>query len=194
MKEASGSNNDRNPRIEAAYIEFRRMLERLAYTITRNHADAEDVVQDVFLNLLEMETFPPDFDKNPRAYLQKSAFNRAVDVYRARDCRKLADIHADIDYVGLLAASPEAGADHATVRRLRRALAELEPEAVAMLMLRYEHGYNNGEIGQMKGISHKAVSKVLNRAEEKLRRNIRIQERDVELGMAKRRIAVDPTN
>jgi len=59
------------------------------------------VVQDVFLNLLEMETFPPDFDKNPKAYLQKSAFNRAINVLKARDCRKLADIHAEMDYVGL---------------------------------------------------------------------------------------------
>src|SRR5438552_11753017 len=103
MKEASGSNNDRNSRVEAAYIEFRRMLERIAYTITRNHADAEDAVQDVFLNLLQMESFPPDFDKNPKAYLQKSAFNRAVNVLRARDYRKLAGIDGDVNVVELLA-------------------------------------------------------------------------------------------
>jgi DNA-directed RNA polymerase specialized sigma24 family protein len=80
MKAATGSNHDRNPRIEAAFREFREMLERLAYTITRNHADAEDVVQDVFLDLIAVESFPPDFDTNPGAYLQQAAFNRAVHV------------------------------------------------------------------------------------------------------------------
>ena len=88
MKEATGSTNDRNSRVEAVYIQLKSRLKGIAYKVTRNHADAEDVVQDVFVSLLEMEPFPADFDANPKAYLQQAAFNRAVNVLKARDYRK----------------------------------------------------------------------------------------------------------
>ena len=193
MNETTGSTNNRNSRVEALYIELKSRLKGIAYKVTRNHADAEDAVQDVFVNLLAMEPFPPDFDANPKAYLQQAAFNRAVDVLRTRDCRKLADknldIHADVDHIELLAPSPDAGADPATVRRLHRAMAELEPEAEEMIRLRYWDGYYEDEIAQMKGMTRSAVSKVLNRSKEKLRRSIRRQERNVELQMAKRHIS-----
>jgi RNA polymerase sigma-70 factor, ECF subfamily len=196
MIEATGPTNDRNSRVEALYIELKRRLEGIAYRITWNHADAEDVVQDVFVSLLEMEPFPADFDANPKAYLQKSARNRAVDVLRTRNCRKLADkdldIHAHTDDFGLLADSPDAGADPATVRRLRRAMTELEPEAAEMIRLCYWDGYTNAEIAQRKGLSRNAVSKALNDAKDRLGRSIRTQERDAELQTAKRQITDDP--
>ena len=57
-----------------------------------------------------------------------------------------------------------------------------------MLILRYQEGYNILEIAKIKGTSRNAVCKTLNRAEDKLKRNIRIQERDVELQKTKRQI------
>ena len=60
-----------------------------------------------------------------------------------------------------------------------------------MIRLRYWDGYYEDEIAQMKGMTRSAVSKVLNRSKEKLRRSIRRQERDVELQMARRQITDD---
>src|SRR5438046_8330487 len=51
--------------------------------ITRKGEDAEDIVQTVFLRLLR-RGMPPEFQKNPKAYLYRAAINQSLNIIRTR--------------------------------------------------------------------------------------------------------------
>lgn len=88
--------------IEKAYIANRDRLLRIAMAITGSHSDAEDIVQAVFADMLERNSFPD----SPDRFLTVAVRNRAVNLWRhmnLRDkvCRALpleeSDIPDDID-------------------------------------------------------------------------------------------------
>ncbi len=66
--------------LDQMYEAHHGMVFRTAYRITGNAADAEDVLQTVFLRVVRRN---PDMD-NPESYLRRSAVNAALDVVRAR--------------------------------------------------------------------------------------------------------------
>ena len=56
---------------------------RTAHRITGSPADAEDVLQTVFLRLVKSgETY--DLSQNPEAYLSRAAINASLDLMRSR--------------------------------------------------------------------------------------------------------------
>lgn len=67
-----------NSVLEAAFLEHRTPLLRLAWMLTGSRADAEDVVQSVFVRYGSV-TPPPD---NPRAYLRRMVVNAVHDLAR----------------------------------------------------------------------------------------------------------------
>src|SRR6185436_9684824 len=74
--------------LEAIFRAHYRLTYRTAYAVTGSAADAEDVVQTIFLRLLRREV-PPDLRKNPGAYLYRAAVNQSVSVIRERKRRML---------------------------------------------------------------------------------------------------------
>ncbi|MCG3087934.1 RNA polymerase sigma factor SigJ [Sporosarcina sp. MB25] len=65
--------------MEEYYVQYKRLLFTLAYQLTGSAADAEDVVQDVFMKLHDMELNRID---EPKAYLCKMATNRCLDLLK----------------------------------------------------------------------------------------------------------------
>src|SRR5262245_15212616 len=60
---------------------------RTAHRITGSAADAEDVLQTVFLRLIKgQETY--DLSQNPEAYLSRAAINASLDLLRSRNRSK----------------------------------------------------------------------------------------------------------
>ena len=55
-------------------------------------------------------------------------------------------------------------------QRVVHAMAQLNPRAVEMLILRYEHDYNDAEIAKMLGTSRGAVAVTLYRARARLKK------------------------
>lgn len=53
---------------ERIYREHSQFIYRTAYRITGNREDAEDVLQNLCVRMLRRE-LPPDFERNPKAYL-----------------------------------------------------------------------------------------------------------------------------
>ncbi|HSE39888.1 MAG TPA: sigma factor, partial [Acidobacteriota bacterium] len=69
-----------------AYERYKKILWNLAYRITGNAADADEVVQDTFLRVLEK---PPEGDQEEwKPWLMRVATNLSVDKLRQRKRRQ----------------------------------------------------------------------------------------------------------
>src|SRR5262252_9693783 len=68
---------------ERMFQEHHALVYRVAYRITGNSEDAEDVLQTLFLRLLRREVLP-DMERNPKAYMHRAAINIALDIVKSR--------------------------------------------------------------------------------------------------------------
>jgi len=114
---------------------------RAALRVTGRPADAEDVLQTVFLRVLSGSE-QEDATRRPAAYFRRAAVNAAVDLLRRRSTR------AETTY--------DDTASHAAVEsglmlkeQLRRAIANLERDDAALFLLRYVEGLSNQELADM---------------------------------------------
>lgn len=146
---------------------------RTAHRITGSAADAEDVLQTVFLRLAKgQETY--DLSPNPEAYLSRAAINASLDLMRSRS--RVRSVGLDDLDIGALAGpfqNPEAEhADRELQTLIRQAVARLGKSAAEMFVLRYYEGHDNQEIAKILGTSAVVVGVVLHRARLKLRKEI----------------------
>lgn len=133
---------------------------RAALRITGRPADAEDVLQTVFLRAMARSGAAEDV-ANPNAYFRRAAVNAAVDVLRRRE------LHAESAYDEL--------APHAAVQppvllkeRLRRAIAILEIEDASLFLLRHVEGLSIEELAGMFEIEKNNVAVRLHRIRQRL--------------------------
>jgi RNA polymerase sigma factor (sigma-70 family) len=143
---------------------------RAAYRITGNMADAEDVVQTVFIRLAASANDKID---NPGSYLYRAAINGALDLVRKRKGETALDVVAEA-----ISHSPESSPEKQLSSRelrqwLARALATLAPTAAEMFVLRYVEGRDNREIAQMLGTSRGVVAVRLHQTRAKLQKQFR---------------------
>jgi len=111
---------------------------RAALRVTGNPADAEDVLQTVFLRLLS-QNVQDEAALRPTAYFRRAAVNAAVDLLRRRA------IHAVTAYDDQ---APHAAVEPALLlkEQLRRAIATLERDDATLFLLRYVEGLSNQEL------------------------------------------------
>src|SRR5262245_48194166 len=104
---------------------------RAALRVTGNPADAEDVVQTVFLRALSRHE-PQDIAARPAAYFKRGAVNAAVDLLRRRAVRaeKIYDDTAPHAAVELEPA-------WLLKEQLRRAITTLDNDDATLFLLRY---------------------------------------------------------
>jgi RNA polymerase sigma-70 factor (ECF subfamily) len=146
---------------------------RTAYRITGSAADAEDVLQTVFLRLARgQEAY--DLSQNPEAYLSRAAINASLDLMRSRS--RLRSVGLD-DVSPTVFESPFQNPELQHVDRelqalIREAVARLGKTAAEMFVLRYYEGHDNKEIARLLGTSPMVVGVVLHRARLKLRKEI----------------------
>lgn len=78
--------------MDALFLEFREELYRFLRGRLNDPADAEDLLQDIFLKLAQLRESPDQ----PRAYVYRVARNRLADFYqsRSRDERLVASWHS----------------------------------------------------------------------------------------------------
>jgi RNA polymerase sigma-70 factor (ECF subfamily) len=114
---------------------------RTALRVTGRPADAEDVLQTVFLRVLSQGE-PDDAAGRPVAYFRRAAVNAAVDLLRRRA------LHAETAYDDR---APHAAVEPALLlkEQLRRAIATLEAEDATLFLLRYVEGLSNQELADL---------------------------------------------
>lgn len=138
---------------------------RIAYRITGNATDAEDVLQTVFLRLVGRDGSAPPLEHG-ESYLRRAAINAALDVVRARRTAEMVPLADSLPGRGDL--------DQRELRDcLRRSLASLNPQAAEIFALRFFEGHSNLEIARMLGVSQVWVAVTLHRTRRRLQMEIR---------------------
>ena len=155
---------------ETIFKESHALVYRVGLRITGTKEDAEDVLQTLFLRLLRREVLP-DITRNPKAYMHRAAINIALDIVKQR-ARTVASGTIEDEAV-----APSEHPNRLPAFRiqdwLRDALAELNPRAAEIFILKHVEGYDNAEIAKMLGTSRGTIAVLLFRARARLKKSIR---------------------
>ena len=146
---------------------------KAAYRLTGNMADAEDVLQSVFLRLAR-GTVDASRISNLQSYLHKSAVNAALDLIRSRGYGEDVPVEAADELESNPRISPERALSSLEIKNwLRRELATLNPRAAEMFVLRYLEGLDNPEIARTMNTSQAVVAVTLHRTRARLKKGLR---------------------
>jgi RNA polymerase sigma-70 factor (ECF subfamily) len=137
---------------------------RTAYRITGNAADAEDVLQTVFLRLFRRDGHAEALE-HEESYLRRAAINAALDVMRSRQADRTVEL-AEVPV-------EPARDDPRELRQvLGRAMAQLKPRSAEIFALRFLEGLSNPQIARMLGISQVLVAVIVHRTRQQLRKEL----------------------
>jgi RNA polymerase sigma-70 factor (ECF subfamily) len=155
-----------------AHRRYRGRLERVAYRILGNHADAEDVVQRVF------QALPGAAYRGTASlwtYLYRAAVNGSVNLLRTRRRQReggqriLSQALVQLD----CEATPEAKVlEGEMLAAVARALLHVKPRHRRVLVLRILHGLTNTEIAEEEAIPVATVGTWLRRGRQELREHL----------------------
>jgi RNA polymerase sigma factor (sigma-70 family) len=137
--------------------------------VVRDRSLAEDLTQETFLTAVRQRQQLASI-QNPEAWLFRIARNRALHALRTRRrcqnaLQRLACERRD--------SRPAQGADPGDAVAVRDHLARhLKPDERALLILRYVHGFQSNELGEIVERSPEAVRQALSRARRKLTKSL----------------------
>lgn len=160
--------------LDGLFRDHHEQVFRAAYRITGSPADAEDVLQTVFLRLASTKA-RRDLSPSPGSYLHRAAVNASLDLLRSRARSKavsMDDPETPREFESSVLNPAEEHEDQELRKLIREAVARLGERAAAVFALRYFEGYDNKEIAEMLGTSQMVVAVTLHRARTRLRREI----------------------
>ncbi|MFT3745141.1 MAG: sigma-70 family RNA polymerase sigma factor [Pyrinomonadaceae bacterium] len=162
------------PELGDLFKDHHKGIFRVAYRITGNQGDAEDVLQTIFVRLTRGWS-ERDLSPNPRAFLYRAAINASLDIVRLRKRANSVPLElVDLDRTASssVASPADALADTELSDLIRQAVAKLEGRSAAAFALRYFEGYDNRQIAEVLGTSQMVVAVTLHRARTRLRKEI----------------------
>ena len=149
---------------------YSRPLFRLAYRMTGNENDAEDIVQESFLRAWRsLSSY--DGRASFSTWVYRIAANCALDMLRSRRRRGVGEELDEHPYLESLEPGPDAHAFGGEVqRRLQSAMAALSAQERTAFVLRHHEELSIDEISSTLGVSREAAKHSVFRAVQKLRR------------------------
>jgi RNA polymerase sigma factor (sigma-70 family) len=141
-------------KLERIFEQHYELIYRTAYSLTGSTADAEDIVQTIFVRLLARE-LPPDLSGTPERYLYRAAFNLSLNAIRDRKRQVPTD---NIEAFDTGFSEDDAQAEDLMDQRLHEAIAALAPAAAQIVILRYVHNYSLPDIARMLGTTRSTVA------------------------------------
>ena len=166
----SAAENDRD--LECAVREHARLVYRIAYSILRNHHDAEDVTQETFVRVLRYRRKLAGV-RNPRTWLARIAFRAALE--RKRKADKVS--FQDLDGMAPEVRSKARPADEALIGtemsgHVEKLIAALPAKLRDPLTLSVLEEMSPGEVAEVLGINEAAARSRLFRARQILRERL----------------------
>lgn len=140
---------------QSLYQRHSQTVYRTALRVTGNPADAEDVLQTVFMRLLKQEQ-REDTGFAAEAYLRRAATNASIDVIRRRSSQN----ETPID-LGRERAGPESTAF--LKQRLREALSKIPAQDAELFCLKHLEGLSYEELSEQFNIERGTVASRLHR-------------------------------
>jgi len=158
----------KKPNIDAVFLKYGDMLYRVALTRLGSDADAQDVVQDVFVKYM---TVLPDFndDAHEKAWLLRTTINHCTDYMRRQKIRS----YLSIDEAHHVTADNQDG-----LSDMMFLLSMLSPIYRDVVIIHSLEGFSIEETAELLNISLSAVKMRLSRAREMLQ-ILRKEEDDV---------------
>lgn len=154
--------------LEAVMRHNNQRLFRVARSVLRNDADAEEILQDVYL--AAFSSWPDDEPNDVSAWLTSVTFRRCIDRLRANVRRSRLGHEVPNGGVTTRAPSPETQAStHDVLRRLEDAIDELPIGLRLVFILRDVQGLSGSDTAQTLRIAESAVRVRLTRARARLR-------------------------
>ena len=148
---------------EALYRRHSSGIFGLALRMLRNRADAEDLLQEIFLQAYDkLESF--EGRSAFGTWLYRLGVNRCLDHLRSRSAKEQART-APLDPAFAGAHDPGGTRN----LELERAIGELPPSSRAAFLLHDVEGYDHSEVGEMLGIAVGTSKSLVHRARMKLR-------------------------
>lgn len=146
------------------YEEHSEAVFRAALRVTGNQADAEDILQTVFVRILARGRDVEGVTL-PAAYFRRAAVNAAVDVLRRRE------LHAEsaVDDRALGTMQPPL----LLKEQLRRAIAALDAEDASLFLLRHVEGLSIEELAATFELEKNNVTVRLHRIRQRLQNEMR---------------------
>ncbi|MGH9672859.1 MAG: RNA polymerase sigma factor [Bryobacteraceae bacterium] len=153
--------------LDDVFREYHKMVFRAAHRVTGNAADAEDVLQTVFLRLSRNR---PEAVGSMASYLYRAAVNCAFDLMRSRQAGPMLSLEeARVEFSEDPGHSPEELRQGQELAEwLRSTVARLSPRTAEIFALRYFEGLDNAEIARLVGSSEGTIAVTLHRARTRL--------------------------
>ena len=147
------------------YKLYSKAMYNVGLRITRSEAEAEDVLQEAFINAFRnIDSYRGDATFG--AWLKRIVVNKAINAVN----RKKHDPIPDDGRWDVAEEEPTAEyGDELTVDRVKRSIGELPDGYRTVISLYLLEGYDHQEIAEIMGISESTSKSQLNRAKNKLR-------------------------
>ena len=146
------------------YSRYSEAVLRTALRVTGNMEDAEDVLQSVFLKLLD-NRISLDPVLAPEGYLRRSATNAAIDLLRRKAFLAETEIDESRNYGGKESTA-------LLKLRMRRALGKLPAEDAELFVLCYLEGYTYDELAAQYKLERGTVASRLHRIKSALQKSL----------------------
>ena len=129
------------------YDRYSRLTYTVAFRVLNNQPEADDLVQEIFLNLWPKHTYNPARSSLSR-FLSTVTRNRAIDRVRSRSIRRriLKGLAPQAPPVDAFSMPVEQASLDERSKRVRNALRTLPDKQRELLWLAYYHGFSQSEI------------------------------------------------
>ena len=148
-------------KFEQLYLEYRGLMFHVANNILHHEQDAEDMVHQAFLKVAEhIEKIGDPKCPKTRGYLVTIVENKAIDLYRRRQRRRVVELSDEL---------PGVAAVYEGENTLTICILKLPARYREVILLRYFQGYSVKEVAAVLGLSVAAASKLDQRAKNRLK-------------------------
>jgi RNA polymerase sigma-70 factor (ECF subfamily) len=168
----------------AAFQEFvdryKKKIYYIAYDITGDHDDAEDVSQEVFIKVFRsLKTFRRNAKIS--SWLYQISVNASIDLLRKKaskpeksmDDIERADIQENLPGSSTRAQNPERSAEDLIIQKhISEALQKVSPKERSVFVMRHYNELKIREIAEILGVSPGTVKALFYRATRKLRKEL----------------------
>lgn len=148
----------------------------VAYRILRNGPDAEDVVQDAFLQVWTRREVWQSGRAKFSTWLFRVVSNRCIDLLRKPKAETVAELPELADSSSNQSKDLER---HEATELLERAMTGLPDQQRIALVFSYNENMSNGEIAEIMETTVSAVESLLKRGRQKLRALLKSQGADI---------------